>query len=256
MNHCHVIKSFSHTGGEISPNSDSRFEPMNHPAHAIVMTLGAFLPLRVGGADGERAGVRCSSHHLRIQEEGGRRPDGGEVAHPLRRNQSGSVMLEFVIAFPLVLVLMFACIQFSQIWIARMVVHYGAFCAARSALICKDTEYGSPGGNTSAPARAAINVCALLRQENGNLPVNRCQTTVANNPAWNVTATHTYQFTLITPIVGQIIAWGMNPWDNQSPWAAPEKNNNNTDSLGYPTITLTETVVLPKPYKTMVNADL
>jgi len=37
------------------------------PGH--VKTQGAFLPLRVGGvcgADGERVGVRCSSHHLKF----------------------------------------------------------------------------------------------------------------------------------------------------------------------------------------------
>lgn len=171
--------------------------------------------------------------------------------------QSGSVMLEFVIAFPLVLVLMFACIQFSEIWIARMVVHYGAFCAARTALVCKDTEYGSPGSNSSLPAKAAIQVCSLLRQENGNMPVNRCKTTIIDNdPAWNITASQTYQFSLITPIVGQIIAWGMNPWDDNSPWATPEKTINNTDGFGYPTIELTEKVVLPKPYHTMVPSGL
>ena len=34
--------------------------------------LGTFLPLRVGvvgGADGERAGVRCSFHQIRVQAE-------------------------------------------------------------------------------------------------------------------------------------------------------------------------------------------
>ena len=81
--------------------------------------------------------------------------------------QSGAVMLEFVIAFPLVLVLMFACIQFSEIWIARMVVHYGAFCAARSALVCKDTEYGSPGGNPALPPGRHPGV-RLAPPENGN----------------------------------------------------------------------------------------
>ena len=36
---------------------------MNCPTHDFAKTLGAFLPLRVGGvcgADGERAGVRCA----------------------------------------------------------------------------------------------------------------------------------------------------------------------------------------------------
>jgi hypothetical protein len=43
------------------------FRSLNHPAHANDMTLEAFLPLRVGGGDGERAGVRCASHHLEAQ---------------------------------------------------------------------------------------------------------------------------------------------------------------------------------------------
>jgi len=36
--------------------------------HRFAQTLGAFLPLRVGGADGERAGVRCAFHHLGVYE--------------------------------------------------------------------------------------------------------------------------------------------------------------------------------------------
>ena len=52
----------------------SRIELLNHPVHAIGKTQGAFLPLRVGGvggADGERAGVRCSFHHLEVSGKGG-----------------------------------------------------------------------------------------------------------------------------------------------------------------------------------------
>jgi len=167
---------------------------------------------------------------------------------PRPAGRSGSVMLEFVIAFPLVLTLVFACIQFSQIWIARMVVHYGAFCAARSALVCTTDEYN---GASSGPYRAATNVCALLLQP-WDCPGQRVSTTVVSQPEWNVTATNTYTLSLITPIVGQIIAWGMNPWDDNSPWATTV--NGHIDSLGYPTITLEESVTLPKPYITMVEA--
>jgi Flp pilus assembly protein TadG len=182
----------------------------------------------------------------------------------LRPDVSGSVMLEFVIAFPLVLVLMFACIQFSQIWIARMVVHYGAYCAARSALVCHADEYS---GENSAPSTAARAVCDLLRQtdrdtQNWFVPTGeRSQVTVADYPKWNVTATSKYTLSLITPVVGQIIAWGMNPWATDSKgnidvagWDT--KVSGNIDSLGYPTIVLTEQVTLPKPYVTMVRANL
>ena len=43
-------------------------------------------------------------------------------------------MLEFVLAFPLILTLMLACMQFAHMWMAKQVVHYAAYCAARAAL--------------------------------------------------------------------------------------------------------------------------
>ena len=47
-------------------------EPLNHPAQAVVKTQGAFPPLRVGRADGERAGVRCLSDQLGAHGKAGR----------------------------------------------------------------------------------------------------------------------------------------------------------------------------------------
>ena len=172
---------------------------------------------------------------------------GGCLRKPeaLPADDSGSVMLEFVIAFPLVLVMVFACIQFSQIWIARMVVHYGAYCAARSALVCKD------GSSSDAPGNAAKQIATSLQQTWNAGSGDRSSIQLDSSPQWNVTATHTYTFSLITPIIGQIIAWNMNPWDDKSPWST--SINGNQDELGYPTIQLTEVVTLPKPYQTMVD---
>ncbi|MEI8288683.1 MAG: ATP-dependent metallopeptidase FtsH/Yme1/Tma family protein [Verrucomicrobiota bacterium] len=59
--------------GEISPNQGSHFAPLNQPVLSDDKTQGAFPPLRVGGgggADGERAGVRCASIHLEVHGEG------------------------------------------------------------------------------------------------------------------------------------------------------------------------------------------
>ena len=50
---------------------------MDHTTHDFAKTLGAFLPLRVGGvcgADGERAGVRCAFHHFGFHAAGGLPP--------------------------------------------------------------------------------------------------------------------------------------------------------------------------------------
>ena len=68
-------------GGEISPQQGSRPESLNQPVLSNVKTPGAFPPLRVGGvggADGERAGVRCASLHLGVHGAGGHRPGEGE----------------------------------------------------------------------------------------------------------------------------------------------------------------------------------
>jgi len=52
----------------------------------------------------------------------------------------GSVMLEFVLAFPIVLTLLLGCMQFAHIWMAKQVVHYSAYCAARAVLVCEKSE--------------------------------------------------------------------------------------------------------------------
>ncbi len=58
---------------KISPNPVSRFEPVNQPGHSDVKLRGAFLPLCVGGADGERVGVRCAFLPLGVLGEDRRR---------------------------------------------------------------------------------------------------------------------------------------------------------------------------------------
>ena len=57
----------------ILPIGNSRLEPLNEQLPSNFKTPGVFPPLRVGGvggADGERAGVRCAFIHLRVHGEG------------------------------------------------------------------------------------------------------------------------------------------------------------------------------------------
>ena len=180
------------------------------------------------------------------------RPSSRKAAKPgARRGDGGAVMLEFVIAFPLVLVLMFACIQFAHLWVAKMVVHYAAFCAARSALVCTTDQYDV------YPPQAARAVCDKLSQSSWAAGSGeRTRTKVDPNPAWNVTATTRHTFSLITPLVGPIIAWGMeDPGSEGIAWYIPPKPPANIDSIGFPTIELVERVVLPKPYVKMDPAQ-
>ena len=169
----------------------------------------------------------------------------GEIPRQARNDrwkdsEAGSVMLEFVIAFPVILVLMFACIQFAHIWIAKMVTHYAAYCAARTALVCKDTDEFQTG-----PSSAATLVCNnIVVDPNSDTTV----TDVSGSGPTNVTARVSHTFSLIAPIVGQMIALGINPWDQTA------ASSGNTGSSVFPTITLTESVTLPKPYVTVVQA--
>lgn len=197
-------------------------------------------------------GMRCSMF-------GGRRVRSGRPA--------GSVMLEFILAFPIVLTLMLACVQFAHIWLARQVVHYAAYCAARTCLVSHKSEYGSP-----APKRAAVAVCAWIVKGHssgesdetvpgwGGIPGSggakrKTRVTIDSSDEWNVTATVEHDFGLIVPIAGPMIGWLVNPWRQGGEWleqrADPSGNVGSADLLRHAHITFTETVSLPKPYVTV-----
>lgn len=202
------------------------------------------------------------------------------------RDATGSVMLEFVIAFPVMLVLFFFCIQLALLWIGKQVVHYAAFCAARAGLVTVCHTEGPSGTHESWPRReqlgyrgfdfaakrsiagrrggyaqseaewagcqAAARVCSLLA---GDAATNKTRTIVTFDPAtWNVRATTEHDFALTVPIVGAIIAWGMNPWDQQRPWATRDSDATGNAWPVFPHIRLTETILLPKPYHTIIAA--
>jgi hypothetical protein len=236
------------------------------------------------------------------------------------RVSSGTVTMEFVISFPLLVVLMLGIFQFTHIWVARQVVHYGAYCAARAGLVTVCREGGVPGAKSNWPRwqnlaylglknefcqngsigssrqnghagyarteaefagnKAAAKVCAwMVMDGNGNstnLNLNipgwgyvpgsdaaerKTRAVVEETGDWNIRATVEHDFALITPIVGPIIAWGMNPWTNANPWQVTTKDitgnvHESYDSVLYPHVRLTETVWLPKPYHTIISAGL
>ena len=220
-------------------------------------------------------------------------------------------MLEFVVAFPIILVLILGCVQFAHLWVARVVVHYAAYCAARAALVTVCDESGPSKSNDSWPTRqelyydgfqqnyckndsiglgrdglanseaewaankAASEICAwvVMGSEGtgnnmqvpnwGGIPASdaaeRKTRTSIGVQGWNVIATVEHDFALIIPIVGMMIAWGMNPWDESNPWRIQTMDvtldvHKGIDVIGYPHIRLTETVTMPKPYKTDIAA--
>lgn len=64
------------------------------------------------------------------------------------RNEKGQAIVEYAIVFPLQLIMVLAIIQLAQIFVAQQVIEYGAFCAARAAVVYPDDD--------DAAKRAAI----------------------------------------------------------------------------------------------------
>ena len=197
-------------------------------------------------------------------------------------------MLEFVLAFPLVLLLILGAIQVSHMWVARLVVQYAAYSAARAALVCseQDNEYSRfTDGSAKGPERAAERVCAWVVMGEkptepdttvpgwGDVPgsgaVGR-KTTVevrsysapgdSGGQTWNVEATVKLKFDLIVPLAGPLIGWSVNPF----PWYDPAMEVGSpppkdidivAGEVMYPQLELKETVALSKPYVTVTRTN-
>jgi len=181
-------------------------------------------------------------------------------------------MLEFVLVFPIVLTLILACMQFAHIFVAKQLVHYAAFCAARAALVCHQDER-QPAGK-----RAAEQVCAWIvtgrtaGEQDKQIPgwgvipgsggvARKTSVRFKDVGRWNVQATVTFDFALIFPLVGPMIGWCMDPWARGQEYVEQKPvddtgNIGDADMLRYPHMRFTETVVLPKPYVTVSHMGL
>lgn len=71
----------------------------------------------------------------------------------------GSVLMEFIIVAPLMLILVSMILQFAQIWIAREITAYAAYCACRSVLSAADDERGAAYGAEKAAEVACSWMC-------------------------------------------------------------------------------------------------
>lgn len=183
----------------------------------------------------------------------------------------GAVMLEFVLAFPLILALMLGVMQFAHIWMARQVVHYAAFCAARATLVCEEGAWQAAG------QQAAEQVCAWIAEGTtggesdkqipgwGEIPGSggvgrKTRVRVEKIGRWNVKATVEHDFGLIFPIAGPMIGWLVNPWRSGREWeelrADQSGNIGDADLIRQPHLRFKEVAIVPKPYVTLPEMGL
>ena len=185
--------------------------------------------------------------------------------------RAGTVMLEFVLAFPLILTLMLGCMQFAHIWMAKQVVHYSAFCAARAALVCHSGERGA------AAQQAAEQACAWIAEGTtggesdkripgwGEIPGSggvrrKTRVRIEDVGRWNVKATVEHDFALIFPIAGPMIGWLVNPWADGREWleqrADDTGNVGSADLIRQAHLRFKEVAVLPRPYVVLPEMGL
>mgnify|MGYP003957263795 FL=1 len=188
----------------------------------------------------------------------------------LGHSTAGAVSLELVLVFPLVLMLFFLCIQIPHLWIARLVVHYASYCAARSALVSGAAEYDTAGQRAAEGVLAWICIGSATGDEDVELPgvgtipgsvgVHRkTRVSVTSESDWTVTAEVEFDFALITPIVGPIMAWGSEAEaaEDMPEWYVEEPADHlgSDDDVPLPHLTLRGRVTLPKPYVTVTRAE-
>jgi len=209
------------------------------------------------------------------------------AAHRLERGVAGSIMVETVLAMPVLLVLITAAIQISHIWMARHIVHYAAFCAARAALVCEAGESVPAAEGESAPGAERAAELATAWIVKGNRPNEQA----LNIPGWgdipgsgayyrktglvaplvqtdceNVTVKVRHNFGMVVFLAGPIIGWLVNPWTPVDPSGSGYewRKGRDTDLTGnvgqgdwpeHPHIPLTEQVSLPKPYVVVTRTE-
>ena len=62
------------------------------------------------------------------------------AGRPPHDRSMGSVLMEFLLVFPIIFLLVLSLLQFAQIWIARQSTAYAAYCAARATLCSHPDE--------------------------------------------------------------------------------------------------------------------
>lgn len=192
----------------------------------------------------------------------------------------GSVMLETVLVLPLILTLILGAAQFAHMWMARQMVAYAAYCAARAALVCSDDECrlgqwtGGQTGVRSAGQQAAEQVCAWVvigqgagepRKQIpgwGEIPGSgsvrrKTQVRLEKLDPWNIKATVRFDFGLVMPIAGPVIGWAVNPREWVERRADVTGNAHRyLDTVQYPHVRFEETAILSKPYVTLPQSGL
>ena len=192
------------------------------------------------------------------------------------RQRSGSMMLEFVLTMPVLVLLIMVVVQVSQIWMARQLVVYSAFCAARSVICANPQEHSAAAYNAARTALSVVTLPGGGKDEKSFVPVpgwgyvanaggideRRLSVgidkveellDVFGTAPQRVTATVKYKFPLMVPVAGAMIGWyasGRSYKDGDWEIYGWTRSDPSQHLDGFPYIELTESCAVPLPYST------
>lgn len=194
-----------------------------------------------------------------------------------RNGRRGSVMMEFVITMPILVVLVLLVVQFAQLWTVRQMVSYSAFCAARSTLSANPISWSIVTPNDrrcdhAAAARVLAWVALFGSGEGeggkkvpgwGTIPASdkidsRIEVKTEWIPGQYTSSTVVFQFPLLVPVAGPMISFLAKHSADESRYmksGTPATMWSGEEELfdEVPSIELTETCVLPMPFNPMAQ---
>ena len=188
-------------------------------------------------------------------------------------------MVEAVLVLPIFVLIIFFIIQISLVWVAKELTYYAAFCSARAAMVYNPADYD---GVANAAARTVLSWMSFSTS-NGGSNVKIGDYEVPNSGGINgqvsakieeysgdgngdlnfpaVRATVTFQFPLLIPFGGPVVAYffgaslnGVSTEGSLSNVYTPTNASAAVKGLdfdgNYFKIPLVESCTLAKPYRT------
>ena len=139
----------------------------------------------------------------------------------------GSILMEFVIVAPIILLLVSMVLQFAHIWTARQITAYAAYCATRAIMAVPPEEQGEAAKRAAELACSWMTLVGLpsANASNevgipgwGSIPgsdstgIRVSGTRVLANGTGSpiVSVMVEFKFPLVLPLAGRMISWAAN----------------------------------------------
>ena len=172
------------------------------------------------------------------------------------KRENGSMLLETVVAMPLLLALTFGVLQIAHIHVARQVASYAAYAAARATLPVEEGKEKKAAEETArrvlcwlAAAPDASRDGVLMPDPNAKYVKDRLLLCNVRKDGWTREVELKFAFPLVIPFAAQIIGKGFNPADfSTSERGAHITEQKFGDAFEGPHLILHERMRIVKPY--------